>query len=103
MTKLYHAVQMFPKITNNTYSIKLTGIQDHVEWAKQDHVDLVFQNLQWTKPMFLNHLHVKNEKIVRGKELWLNVKRLLNNYGLGTETTDTFQDMLEQLNISYDD
>ena len=39
----------------------------------------------------------------RGKELWLNVKRLLNNYGLGTETRDTFQDMLEQLNMSYDD
>ena len=40
---------MFLKITRNTYSIKFTGIQDHVEWAKPDHVDSVFQNLRWTK------------------------------------------------------
>ena len=39
----------------------------------------------------------------RGKELWLNVKRLLNNYSLVTETTDTFQHMLEQLNMSCGD
>ena len=41
-----------------------------------------------------------NEK---GKELWIQVKKLLNSYGLGTETTDTFEVMLEQLNMSYDD
>ena len=56
---------MFLKITRNTYSIKFTGIQNHVEWAKLDHVDLVFQNLRWTKHVFLNHLHVKNKKIMR--------------------------------------
>ena len=39
----------------------------------------------------------------RGKEWWIQVKRLLNSYGLGTETTDTFEVMLEQLNMSYDD
>ena len=39
----------------------------------------------------------------RGKELWIQVKRLLNSYGLGTEITDTFEAMLEQLNMSYDD
>ena len=39
----------------------------------------------------------------RGKELWIQVKRLLNSYGLGTETTDTFEVMLEQLNMSHDD
>ena len=39
----------------------------------------------------------------RGKELWIHVKRLLNSYGLGTETTDTFEAMLEQLNMSHDD
>ena len=39
----------------------------------------------------------------RGKELWIQVKRLLNSYGLGTETTDTFEVMLEQLNMSYHD
>ena len=27
----------------------------------------------------------------------------MNSYGLGTETTDTFEVMLEQLNMSYDD
>ena len=37
------------------------------------------------------------------KELRIQVKRLLNSYGLGTETTDTFEVMLEQLNMSYDD
>ena len=37
------------------------------------------------------------------KELWIQVKRLLNSYGLGTETTHTFEVMLEQLNVSYDD
>ena len=36
---------MFLKITRNVYSIKFTGIQDHVEWAKPDYEDLVFQNL----------------------------------------------------------
>ena len=45
----------------------------------------------------------EQEDCERGKELWLNVKRFLNNYGLGTETRDTFKDMLEQLNMSYDD
>ena len=39
----------------------------------------------------------------RGKELWIQVTGLLNSYGLGTETTDTFEVMLEQLNMSYDD
>ena len=39
----------------------------------------------------------------RGKALWIQVKRLLNSYGLGNETTDTFEVMLEQLNMSYDD
>ena len=39
----------------------------------------------------------------RGKELWIHVKRLLNSYGLGTETTDTSKVMLEQLNMSCDD
>ena len=39
----------------------------------------------------------------RGKELWIHVKRLLNSYGLGTEKTDTFEAMLEQLNMSHDD
>ena len=38
----------------------------------------------------------------RGKELWIHVKKLLNSYGLGTETVDTFEVMLEQLNMSYD-
>ena len=56
---------MFLKITRNTYSIKFTGIQDHVEWAKSDHVDSVFQNLRWTKRVFFNHLHVKSERIMR--------------------------------------
>ena len=94
---------MFLKITRNTYNIKFTGIQDHVELAKPDYVDSVFQNLRWTKPVFLNHLHVKNKKIMRGKELWMHVKKLLNSYGLGTETTGTFEVMLEQLNMSNDD
>ena len=35
--------------------------------------------------------------------MWIHVKRLLKNYGLGTETTDTFEVMLEQLNMSCDD
>ena len=35
--------------------------------------------------------------------MWIQVKKLLNSYGLGTETTDTFEVMLEQLNMSYDD
>ena len=39
----------------------------------------------------------------RGKELQIQVKRLLNSSCLGTETTDTFEVMLEQLNLSYDD
>ena len=39
----------------------------------------------------------------RGKELWIHVKRLFNSYGLGTETTDTFEVMLEKLNMSHDD
>ena len=39
----------------------------------------------------------------RGKELWIDVKRLLNSYGLGTEKTDTFEVMLEQVSMSYDD
>ena len=39
----------------------------------------------------------------REKELWVQVKRLFNSYGLGTETTDTFGVMLEQLNMSYND
>ena len=39
----------------------------------------------------------------KGKELWIHVKGFLNNYGLGTETTDTFEVMLEELNMSYDD
>ena len=33
----------------------------------------------------------------------IQVKRLLNSYGLGTETTNTFEVMLEQLNMLYDD
>ena len=46
----------------------------------------------------------EQENNERGKKLRLHVKKLLNNYGLGTET-DTFQDMLEQLNtcMSNDD
>ena len=39
----------------------------------------------------------------KGKELWIQVKKLLNSYGLGNEITDTFEVMLEQLNMSYDD
>ena len=39
----------------------------------------------------------------RGKELWIQVKKLLNSYGLGNETRETFEVMLEQLNMSYDD
>ena len=39
----------------------------------------------------------------RGKELWIQVKKLLNSYGLGNETRDTFEVLLEQLNMSYDD
>ena len=35
--------------------------------------------------------------------MWIHVKKLLNSYGLGNETTDTFEVMLEQLNMSYDD
>ena len=34
--------------------------------------------------------------------MWIHVKKLLNSYGLGTETTDTFEVMLEQLNMSHD-
>ena len=41
----------------------------------------------------------EQEDCERGKELWLNVKRLRT----GTGTRHTFQDMLEQLNMSYDD
>ena len=41
----YHVVQMFVKIARKTYSIEFTGIQNHVEWARPDHVDLDFQNL----------------------------------------------------------
>ena len=37
------------------------------------------------------------------KNCGYKLKRLLNSYGLGTETTDTFEVMLEQLNMSYDD
>ena len=36
----------------------------------------------------------------REKELWVHVKKLLNSYGLGTETTDTFEVMLQKLNMS---
>ena len=40
----------------------------------------------------------------RGKGLWVHhVKKLLNSYGLGTETTDTFEVMLQNLNMSYND
>ena len=39
----------------------------------------------------------------RGKELWVHVKKLLNSYGLGTETRDTFEVMLQKLNMSYND
>ena len=39
----------------------------------------------------------------RGKELRIQVKKLLNSYGLGNETRETFEVMLEQLNMSYDD
>ena len=34
----------------------------------------------------------------RGKELWIQAKKLLNN-----ETRETFEVMLQQLNMSYDD
>ena len=39
----------------------------------------------------------------RGKELWVGVKNLLNSYGLDTETTDTFEVMIQKLNMSFDD
>ena len=35
--------------------------------------------------------------------MWVHVKKLLNSYGLDTETTDTFDVMLQKLNMSYDD
>ena len=38
-----------------------------------------------------------------GKELWIQVKKLVNSYGLGNETRETCEVMLEQLNMSYDD
>ena len=90
---------MFLKITRNTYSIRFTGIQNHVEWARPDHVDSVFQNLQWTKHVFEPFKCEEQEDNERGRELWIQVKRLLNSYGLGTETTDIFEVMLEQLNM----
>ena len=93
---------MFLKVTRNTYSIKFTGIKNHVEWARLDPVDLVFQNLQWTKRVLEPFTCEEQEDNEKGKELWIQVKRLLNSCGLGTETTDTSEVMLEQLNMSYD-
>ena len=86
---------MFLKITKNTYSIKFIGIQNHVEWARPNHVDSFFQNLWWTKHVLEPFTCEEQENDERGKELQIQVKRLLNSYGLGTETTDTFEVMLE--------
>ena len=38
-----------------------------------------------------------------GKNLWVSVKKQLNSYGLGTEIIHTFNDMLQELNMSYSD
>ena len=70
---------MFRTITRNTYSIKFTGIQDHVDWAKPDHVDSVFQNLQWTKRVLEPFTCEEQEDNEIGKELWVHVKKLLNS------------------------
>ena len=35
--------------------------------------------------------------------MWVHVKKLLNSYGLGTKSTDTFEVMLQKLNMSHDD
>ena len=70
---------MFLKITRNTYSIKFTGIQNHVEWARPNHVELVFQNLRWTECVLEPFTCKEQEDNERGKELWIHVMKLLNS------------------------
>ena len=64
---------------------------------------MVFQNLLWTKRVLEPFTCEEQEDHEKGKELWIQVKKLLNSYGLGNETRETFEVMLEQLNMSYDD
>ena len=44
---------------------------------------------------------IENEE--KGKKLWTVVKKCLTGYGLGTDVTQSFGDMLNELNISYDE
>lgn len=43
------------------------------------------------------------EKVIHGKEIWKKISNLLDEYGLGINVTDTFEEMLTKLNISHDE
>ena len=42
------------------------------------------------------------EKEIYGKEIW-KISHLLDEYGLGINVTDTFEEMLTKLNMSHED
>ena len=95
---------MFLKITRNISSIKFTGIQNQSRVGKARSCRFSFPKPLMDKTCVLEPFTCEEqEDNERGKELWIQVKRLLNSYGLGTETADTFEVMQEQLNMSYDD